>query len=90
MTWINPMVLPNILSMWIVSSCPLCLPAFEPSVFCMQYVLLSINLDMKINIFTGFQAKNDTTRKGFQFCYFILNFQAPFLLSEFSFFSQHF
>ena len=61
MTWINPMILPNILLMWIMFAQSLCLPAFELAVFCVLYVLLSINLDMKISIFTGLQAKNNTT-----------------------------
>lgn len=87
MTRISPMILPNTLLMWIVFSQPLCLAAFELAVFYMLYVLLSINLDKKISIFTGLQAKKSTTSiKVFIFAILFFNFQAPFLLSDFSLF----
>ena len=87
MTCINPMIWPNTLLMWIVFSQPLCLPAFELAVFCVLSVLLSINLDKKISIFTDLQAKKSTINiKVFIFAIPFFYFQAPFLLSDFSLF----
>lgn len=84
MTLINPMFLLNI-SLMRMLLWPLCLPTSESSVFCVLYVLLYIDLDMKINIWPV-QAKNKTTHVNIFIFATTFNFQASFLLSKFSIF----